>query len=231
MSDNAERIFEEVAKKHGYGACTVEWHEFQDVRTKWGSKGKEIIQFRLSDYIKGMSDKAYEELAEYLFDRMEGGNAPMGESFRRAVTSPRFATASKKLGFASRNGCDIINPLGTHVRLKDELDWLVDNKLLTPKFARTVSAFWSSNLGEYESAHSVLLRCIAVNKKWDNEWTGRLFARIAILRECLIIMDGLDNYGTPSVPTEDYGEKAKELVFNAIRFGWMDVAYGETKSD
>lgn len=98
-------IFDETAKEMGYKKTQTNISNFKDPKIRWTrSANKSFIEFYVTDYLIGMSDKAVRDMAVKNLKAIDGDMSYRSNIFNEELLSDRFVKRNQKK-FLNRCKC------------------------------------------------------------------------------------------------------------------------------
>ena len=113
-------IFNEVAKEAGYKETQTNISYFKKLKIKW-TRGidKSFIEFNVTDYLIGMSDKAVRDMAVKNLKMIDGDMSYRSNTFNEELLSDRFMKRNQKKFL---NRCKCIDEYDQRIqRILDEM--------------------------------------------------------------------------------------------------------------
>lgn len=90
-------IFDETAKEMGYKKTQTNISNFKDPKIRWTrSPNKSFIEFYVTDYLIGMSDKAVKDVAIKNLKAIDGDRSYRSYTFNEELLSDRFIKRNQK---------------------------------------------------------------------------------------------------------------------------------------
>lgn len=91
------KIFNEVAKEMGYKKTQTNISNFKDLKIRWTrSANKSFIEFYVTDYLIGMSDKAVRDIAVKDLKMINGDRSYRSYTFNEELLSDGFVKRNQK---------------------------------------------------------------------------------------------------------------------------------------
>ena len=158
-------IFAGVGARHGYADVKAHFEELGDFKVRW-QRTYRWIDFSISDYLDRAPPRALENLAESLFDRLEGKETDCGEEFLTYLADRKVVRANQR-DYIQRKGL-ATKTIGTYHDLNDCVARLRSQGLIK---AATFKLVWNDSfrMGGKASACSVLNKVIEVNTLLDEK--------------------------------------------------------------
>ena len=98
-------IFNEAAKEMGYKKTQTNISYFKKLKTKWTrASNKSFIEFNVTDYLIGMSDKAVRDVAVKNLKMIDGDMSYKSNTFNEELLSDEFVKRNQKK-FLNRYEC------------------------------------------------------------------------------------------------------------------------------
>lgn len=113
-------IFDETAKEMGYEKTQTNINRFKKPKIKWiRNVNKSFIEFNVTDYLIGMSDKAVKDAAVKNLKMIDGDMSYKSNTFNEELLSDRFVKRNQK---KSLNRCKCIDEYDQRIqRILDEM--------------------------------------------------------------------------------------------------------------
>ena len=158
-------IFARVGAKYGYENVHAHFEELRDFKVRW-QMAYQWVDFSISDYCDRAPPRALENLAEILFDRIEGKESDYGEEFLTYLADRKVVRANQR-DYIQRKGL-ATKTIGTYHDLNDCVARLRSQGLIK---AATFKLVWNNShrMGRKASACSVLNEVIEVNTLLDEK--------------------------------------------------------------
>ena len=160
--EKIENVFKEVGKKYGFTDVRVNFGEFKDFKMKW-ERTYDKMWLRVSDYLKGMPEEGWKDLAEAMFHQIHNNEVLDKPNFNKYVLSEEFRSKNMK------------EYLKRHAEMYEDtsgyLEDLLNNIENVPKGLKLM---WSDN-----NFCSTYMRVIAFDQKLkdDNETIVKLLSK------------------------------------------------------
>ena len=176
--------FRSVKKQISSGRVGASYHPYKELKHTWRSSGG-VLNFKVSDYLKGVDGEVMESLAWYLVCRAERKECPDGraraysEHVRsKAFWAPRrdmYVGRARNLSFRSRGDARDLGAVFDYVN-----SFYFDGRIDRPDLA------WSresprTRMGFYHMPLGIL----AVNKALDSERVPRYVLEFVVYHELL----------------------------------------------
>ena len=113
-------IFNEVAKEMGYKKTQTNISYFKDPKTRWvRDANRSFIEFYVTDYLIGMSDKAVKDIAVKNLNMIDGDSSYRSYTFNEELLSDGFVKRNQKKFL---NRCKCIDEYDQRIqRILDEM--------------------------------------------------------------------------------------------------------------
>ena len=113
-------IFNEVAKEMGYKKTQTNISYFKDLKIRWTrASNKSFIEFYVTDYLIGMSDKAVRDAAVKNLKAIDGDSSYRSYTFNEELLRDRFVSRNQKKFL---NRCKCIDEYDQRIqRILDEM--------------------------------------------------------------------------------------------------------------
>ena len=113
-------IFDETAKEMGYKKTQTNISYFKDLKIKWTrASNKSFIEFYVTDYLIGMSDKAVRDVAVKNLNMIGGDGSYKSNTFNEELLSDKFVKRNQKKFL---NRCKCIDEYDQRIqRILDEM--------------------------------------------------------------------------------------------------------------
>lgn len=181
-------IFAKSAEDAGMGNISVkaEFSEMKDFKVTW-TRSMSAMEIAVSDYLKRAPVKVVKDIADTIFNRIQGGDAAYSDTVTDYLSSEDFATQNQKKWMARRH----VDKTADNSMLMELLDELCADGWYRPVAGQCVA--WNPKNNKYGGETTVTMRTMLINPALSH--ASRCTTKYALYEQAAVLEEGFNKYG------------------------------------